>query len=112
MQLKKQQLELDMEQLTGLKLGKAYNKAVCWHPAYLTYMQRSFLMRVKEESGKAGLKLNIQKIKVSASSPIISWQIKGKSGNSDRFFSWAPKLLQTVTGAMKLKDTCSLEGML
>ena len=76
MQLKKQQLELDMEQLTGLKLGKAYNKAVCWHPAYLTYMQRSFLMRVKEESGKAGLKLNIQKIKVSASSPIISWQIK------------------------------------
>ena len=76
MQLKKQQLELDMEQLTGLKLGKAYNKAVCCHPAYLTYMQRSLLMRVKEESGKAGLKLNIQKIKVSASSPIISWQIK------------------------------------
>ena len=76
MQLKKQQLELDMEQLTGAKLGKAYNKAVCCHPAYLTYMQRSLLMRVKEESGKAGLKLNIQKIKVSASSAIISWQIK------------------------------------
>ena len=65
-----------MEQLTGAKLGKAYNKAVCCHPAYLNYMQRSLLMRVKEESGKAGLKLNIQKIKVSASSAIISWQIK------------------------------------
>ena len=109
MQVKKQQLELDMEQRTGSKLGKEYVKAVYCHPAYLTYMQstshempgwmkhnlesrlpgeismtsdmqmtpplwqkttKSLLMKVKEESEKAGLKLNIQKTKIMASSPI------------------------------------------
>ena len=115
MQVKKQQLERDMEQQTGSKSGKEYVKAVYCHPAYLTYMQstswemldwmkhklesrllgeiisnptyaddttlmaeseeelKSLLMKVKEESEKVGLKLNIQKIKIIASSPITSW---------------------------------------
>ena len=114
MQVKKQQLELDMEQRTDSKLGKEYVKAVYCHPAYLTYMQyimwnarlneaqagikiagrnisnlryvdvtalmaeseeemRSLLMKVKEESEKAGLKLNIQKTNIMASGPITSW---------------------------------------
>ena len=116
MQDKKQQLELDMEQQTGSKLGKEYGKAIYCHPAYLTYMQstscemlgwmkhklesrwleeisvtsdikmtlslwqeieelKSLLMKVKEESGKVGLKLNIQKTKIMASGAITSWQI-------------------------------------
>ena len=113
MQVKKQQLELDMEQLTGSKLGKEYVKAVYCHPAYAEYIVRntrlaeaqagikiagrnisnfqytdditlmveseevlkSLLMKVKEESEKAGLKLNIQKTKIMASGPITSWQI-------------------------------------
>jgi len=118
MQVKKQQLELDMEQQTGSKLGKEYIKAVYCHPAYLTYMQstshkldeaqagikiarininnlryanditfmaeseeepKNLLMKVKEESEKAGLKLNIQKTKIMASSPITSWQIDGET---------------------------------
>ena len=120
MQVKKQQLELDMEQQTGSKLGKEYVKAVYCHPAYyLTYMQStscempgwmkhklesklpgeisvtsdmqmtpplwqkvknwSLLVKVKEESEKAGLKLNIQKTKIMASSPITSWQIDGET---------------------------------
>ena len=113
MQVKKQQLELDMEQRTGSKLGKEYVKAVYCHLAYLTYMQstlckmlgwmklscnqdwninnlritddttlmaeheeelKNFLMKGKEQSGKAGLKLNIQNTKIMASSPITSWQ--------------------------------------
>ena len=71
-------------------------------------------MKVKEESEKAGLKLNIQKTKIMASSPITSWQIDGETmENSDRPFSWAPKSLQMVTtSAMKLKDACSLEEKL
>ena len=68
-------------------------------------------MKVKEESGKAGLKLNIQKNKIMASGPITSWQIDGETMETVRF-SWAPKSLQMVTAAMKLKDTCSLEGKL
>ena len=116
MQVKKQQLESDMEQLTGPKLGEKYKKAVCRHPAYLKYAEyimwntrldesqaginiagrninnlryaddttlmaeseeelRSFLMRVKEESEKAGLKLSIHKMKIMVSSPITSCQI-------------------------------------
>ena len=115
MQVKKQQLELDMEQQTGSKSGKEYIKAVYCHPAYLTYAEyimrnagldeaqaginvagrninnliyandttpmaeseeelKSLLMKVKEESEKAGLKLNIQKSKIRASGPITSWQ--------------------------------------
>ena len=120
MQVKKQQLELDMEQQTGSKLGKEYIKAVYCHPSYLTYIQslsgeisgwmkhkleprlpgeisvtsgntndtilmaeskeelKSLLMKVKEESEKVGLKLNFQKTKIMASSPITSWQIHGE----------------------------------
>ena len=72
-----------------------------------------FVMKMKEESEKGGLKLNIQKTKIMASGPITSWQIDGKTnGNSERLFFWAPKSLQMVTAAMKLKDTCSLEEKL
>ena len=121
MQVKEQQLEPDMEQQTGSKLGKVYGKVVYCHPAYLTcnlyadYIMwkarledsqtgikiagrninnlryadnitlmaegeeelKSLLMKVKEESEKAGLKLSIQKTKIMASNPIISWQIDG-----------------------------------
>ena len=66
---------------------------------------KTILMKVKEESGKVGLKLNIQKTKIMASGPITSWQIVGNSGNSSRLFWGAPKSLQMVTAAMKLKDT-------
>ena len=70
-------------------------------------------MKLKEESEKAGLKLNIQKMKIMASSSIASWQIDRETmGTVKDLFSWAPKSLQTVTAAMKLKDACSLEGKL
>ena len=66
-------------------------------------------MKVKDESEKAGLKLNIQKIKMVASGPITSWQIDGEIMETVRDFTfWTPKSLQMVTAAMKLKDTCSL----
>ena len=155
MQVKKQQLELDMEQQTGSKLGKEYTKAVSCHPAYLTYIQReyimrtagldeaqagiriagrsisnlryaddttlmaeseelkSFLMKVKEESEKAGLKLNIQKTKIMASGPITSWKIDGKTMETvTDFILGAPQSLQMVTTALKFKDVCSLEEKL
>ena len=72
------------------------------------------LMKVKEESEKAGLKLNIKKTKIMASSPITSWQINGgNNGNSDRVcFLGLQKSLQMVTASMKLKDACSLEEKL
>ena len=75
---------------------------------------KSLLMRVKEESEKAGLKLNNQKSKIMASGPITSWQIDlGKQWKQwQSLFSWAPKSLRMVTTAMKLKDTCSLEEKL
>ena len=121
MQVKKQQLELDMEQQTGSKSGKEHIKSVYCHTAYLIYMQsascempgwikpklesglpgeninnlryaedatlmaeseeelKSLLMKVKEDSEKAGLKLNIQKTKIMASGPITSWQIEGET---------------------------------
>ena len=68
-------------------------------------------MKMKDESEKAGLKLNLQKMKIMASGPITSWPIDGEQWNSDRlyFFFLAPKSLQMVTATMKLKDTCSLE---
>ena len=73
---------------------------------------KSLLMRVKEESENARLKLNIQKTKVMASGP-ISWQIDGEKVETvTDFISWAPKSLQMVTAAMKLKDACFLEGKL
>ena len=133
MQVKKQQLELDMEQQAGSKFGKEHIKAVYCHPAYLTYMQstsykmpgwmkpklesrlpgeisitsdtqilraeneelESLLMKVKEESEKVGLKLNIQKTKIMASSPITSWEIDGETVEtvSDFIFGGAPKSL-------------------
>ena len=58
---------------------------------------------------KVGLKLNIQKTKIMASGPIISWQIDGETMETETLFSWAPKSLQVVTAAMKWKDTCILE---
>ena len=131
MQIKKQELELDVEQWTGSKQRKEYIKAVYYHPAYLSYMRsiscempgwmkhklesrlpgeisitsdmrmipplykaesqeelKSLLMKVKEESEKVGLKLNIQKTKIIASSPIISWHRWGNNGNSDRLYFW------------------------
>ena len=153
MQVKKQQLELDMEQWTGSKLGKVYIKAVYCHPVYLTYMQsiscempgwmklklesrllgevsttsdlnttlmaeskkklKNLLMKVKEESEKAGLKLRNQKTKIMASGPITSWQIDGETVETvSDFIFGAPKSLQMVSAAMKLKDAYSLEGKL
>ena len=151
MQVKKQQLEPDMETWTGCKLGEEYIKAVYCHPTYLLYMQstsrkmlgwmkhklesrlpgeisitsdmqmipeseeelKSLLMKVKEESKKAGLKLNIQKTKIMASGPITSWQIDGETVETVRNSIFlGSKSLQMVTAAMKLKDTCSLEEKL
>ena len=66
-------------------------------------------MKVKEESEKVGLKLNIQKTKIMTSSPITSWQIDGKTVETETLFSWAPKSPQLVIAAMKLQDACSLE---
>ena len=148
MQVRKQQLELDLEQQTGSKQEKQYIKAVYCHPAYLTYMQstswetgldeaqagikiarrsinnlryaddttlmaeseeklKSLLKKVKEESEKVGLKVNIQQTKIMASGPITSWQIDGETVKN--YFWGAPKSLQMVTTAMKLKDAYSLE---
>ena len=74
---------------------------------------KSLLMKVKEESEKVGLKLNIQKTKSMASSPITSWEIDGETLETvSDFIFWAPKSLQKVTAAMKLKDAYSLEGKL
>ena len=74
---------------------------------------KGLLMKEKEESEKVGLKLNIQKIKIMASGPITSWEIDGETVDTvSDFILWAPKSLQMVTGAMKLKDAYSLEGKL
>ena len=71
---------------------------------------KSLLMKVKEESEKVGLKLNIQKMKIMASGPVTSWEIDGETVAD--FIFWAPKSLQMVTAAMKLKDAYSLEEKL
>ena len=69
---------------------------------------KSLLMKVKEESGKVGLKLNIQKTKIMASGPITSWQIDGGTMETvTDFIFWVPKSLQMMTAAMKFKDTSS-----
>ena len=74
---------------------------------------KSLLMKVKEESEKLGLKLNIQKTKIMTSGPITSWQIDGETvGIVSDFIFWDPKSLQMVTATMKLKDAYSLEGKL
>ena len=74
---------------------------------------KSLLMKMKEESEKVGLKFNIQKTKIMASGPITSWQVDGETVETvaDYFF-WAPKSLQMVISAMKLKDAYSWEGKL
>ena len=70
-------------------------------------------MKVKEESEKVGLKLNIQKTKIMASGPTTSWEIDGETAETvSNFIFWAPKSLHMVTAAMKLKDAYSLEGKL
>ena len=71
---------------------------------------KCLLMKVKVESEKVGLKLNIQKTKIMASSPITSWEIDGETVSD--FIFWAPESLQMVTAAMKLRDACSLEEKL
>ena len=75
---------------------------------------KSLLMKVKEESEKVGLKLNIQKTKIMASGPITSWQIDGETADTvtDFILGGASKSLQMVIAAMKLKDACSLKGKL
>ena len=70
---------------------------------------KSLLMKVKEWSEKAGLKLNIKKTKITASSPITSWQTDGEKWKLAAFLFWAPESMWTVTAAMKSKDTSSLE---
>ena len=76
-------------------------------------VRKNFLMTVKEESEKVGLKLNIQKTKVMASSPITSWQIDGETVETCQILFWgAPKSLQMVIAAMKLKDAYSLKEKL
>ena len=73
---------------------------------------KNLLLKVKEESEKAGLKFSIQKTKIMASSFITSWQIEGEKLETMILCSWAPKSLWMVSAAMKLKDVCSLEGKL
>ena len=74
---------------------------------------KSLLMKVKVESEKVGLKLNIQKMKIMASGPITSWEIDGETVDTvPDFIFWAPKSLQMMIAAMKLEDTYSLEGKL
>ena len=156
MQVKKQQLELEMEQRVGSKLGKECVKAVypspCLFNLYAEYIMRkagleetqagikiagrninnlrysddttlmaeseeelkNLWMKVKEESEKVGLKLNIQKMKIMASGPITSWEIDGETAETVKslFFFLAPKSLQMMIAAMKLKDAYFLEGKL
>ena len=73
---------------------------------------KSLLIKVKEQSKKVGLKLNIQKTKIMAFGPITSWQIDGETVEAETLFSWVPKSLQLVTEAMKLKDDMPLEEKL
>ena len=151
MQVKKQQLELDMGKQTDSRSEEYIQGCMlspCLFNLYAEYIMRnagleeaqagikmarrninnlryaddptfmveseeelkSLLMKVKEKSEKVGLKLNIQKTKIMASGPITSWDIDGEQCQT--LFFWAPKSLQMVTAAMKLKDTCSLEEKL
>ena len=111
-----QNAQLDEEQ-AGIKIaGRNNNHRYVGNTTLMAEREeevKSLLMKVKEESEKTGLKLNTQKTKIMASSPITSRQIDGeKNGNSERLFSWAPKSLWVLTAATKLKDTCSLEEKL
>ena len=97
-------------------LGEILITSDMWMIPHLTAQSelKSLLMKVKEESEKVGLKLNIQKTKIMASGPITSWQIDGETVETvtDFILGGGPKSLQIVTAAMKLKDTCSLEEKL
>ena len=103
------------EAQAGIKIAKSNINSLRYaHDTTLTAESKDelkdILMKVKEESKKAGLKLNIQKMKIMASGLITSWQIDGETMETvTDFISWAPKSLQMVTEAMKLKDACSLE---
>ena len=106
------------EAQAGIKIARR-NINNLWYTDDTTLMAeseeelKSLLMKVKEESEKAGLKFNIQKIKIMASSLITSWQIDGKTMETVRdFILLGSKILQMVTADMKLKDTCSLEEKL
>ena len=155
MQVRRQQLEQDMEQQTGSKLGKENVKAVYCHPAYLTSMQstswemldwmkhelesrlpgrninnlryaddttlmaeseeelKSLLMKVKKESEKVDLKLNIQKIKIMASGSITSWHFHGETVEIVADFIFlGSKITADGDCSLKLKDSCSLEEKL
>ena len=82
-------------------------------PTLIAESEEELLMKVKRESEKVGLKLNIQKMKIMASGPVTSRQIDGETMEAVRdFIFWAPKSLQMVTTAMKLKDACTLEEKL
>ena len=94
-------------------------KGVCRYADDTTLMAeseeelKSFLMKVKEESEKVGLKFNIQKTKIMASGPITSWEIDEETVETvSDFIFWAPKSLQMMTAAIKLKYTCSLKNKL
>ena len=110
---------------TGLEEAQAGIKIAGWNINNLRYADdttlmaeseeelKSLLMKVKEESEKIGWKLNIQKTKIMASGPTTSWEIDGETVETvTNFIFWAPKSLQMVTAAMKLKDAYSLEGKL
>ena len=156
MQVRKQQLELDMGTTDSFQIGKGVHQGCILSPClfnlYAEYIMRnagleeaqagikiagrninhlryaddtslmaeseeelkSLLMKVKEETEKVGLKLNIQKTKIIASGPITSWQIDGKTVEKQcqTLFFGAPKSLQIMTAAIKLKDAYSLEGKL
>ena len=152
MQVKKQELELNMEQQTGSKfkrcMSRLYTVSLLIYADYIMWNARldeaqtgikivgryinnlrftddttlkaeskeelkNLLMKMKEDSEKAGLKLNMQKTKIMASGPITSWQIDGETMETvTDFCFWAPKSLQMVTAALKLKDAYSLEGKL
>ena len=106
------------EAQAGIKIARR-NINNLWYADDTTLMAeskeelKSLLIKVKEESEKAGLELNMQKTNIMASGPITSWQMDGKQWKHwQTLFSWAPKSLQMVTAAMKLKVACSLEEKL
>ena len=99
--------------MLGCPMASTYISFVAGLPSGCEEEPKSLLLKVKEESEKIGLKLNIQKTKIMASGPIASWQVDGETVETVRDFVFgAPKSLQMVTAAMKLKDAYSLEEKL
>ena len=98
---------------TVLEFKQAFTQKIIFDQAESEEELKSLLMKVKEESEKVGLKLNFQKKKIMTSGPITSWEIDGETVETvSDFIFWAPKSMQMVIAAMKLKDTYSLEGKL